>query len=556
MRRPMALVLIALISITTLHGTTRSDASDAESIHPIVLVKRDVKIINGGILFMNDTYTLSAPSGTELVVSEFWTGHHSSFIYERFSAETWQEGTWVPIEHSEQAHNVFSGHMIEPLSPIPLNDRASLKIRASYLFVNRVNKKANIFEARIPVYPALPYNISSFELSVVLPIDAEYDNVSSPLNFTQSKVERNWTVDHESVEIGPYANVNATISYIPSPEDEYLLDCERLERKIIVDRGSLRVEDSYTLINMGDRINQFHLRLPVEASNIKARDGIGTIEVVTGEAKEQADRIDAYVTPRPGFRSLDRWSFTVTYNMPRKNFVTKTDGGTTLTYPNSDFPHYVRDLSAIVTQPEGETYSFNYGARLPSERPEIVVELSPASIMPVVRPVASLLLLAGAVGAVIALKRRRRPPVEIKPVEVEIPKLSNFIGMQRERITLLNEIGELEQQLEEEKINRDRFNQRTAEINRRLGELKKYLRQLGRTLEDEDPSLRDRLREIRRIEGEIDRTREDLKNLEVRLRARRISRRDYERRRKDRLRRRSQAIRRMEQAVSSLGVEG
>ncbi len=550
------MVLIALITITTLHDTTQPDASDAESIHPNVLVKRDVEIINGGILFMNDTYTLSAPSGTELIVSEFWTGHHSSFIYERFSAEMWQEGTWVPMEHSEQTYDFFRGHMIEPLSPITLNDRASLILRTSYLFVNRVSKKANIFEARIPVYPALPYNISSFELSIVLPIDAEYDNVSSPLNFTQSKVERNWKVDHESIEIGPYANVNATISYIPSPEDEYLLDCERLERKIIVDRGSLRVEDSYKLINMGDRINQFHLRLPVEASNIKARDGIGTIEVVTTEAMEQADRIDAYVTPRPGFRSLDRWSFTVAYNMPRKDFVTRTDGGTTLRYPNNDFPHYVRDLSTIVTQPEGETYSLKYGARLPSERPEIVVDLPPASIMPFVRPIASLLLLAGLVGAVMALKKRRRPPVEIKPVEVEIPKLSNFIGMQRERITLLKEVGELELKLEEEKIDRDRFNQRMAEINRRLGELKRNLRQLGRTLEEEDPSLRDRLRELRRTQEEIDRTREDLRNLEVRLRARRISRRDYERRRKDRLRRQSQAIRRMEQAVSSLVVEG
>ncbi len=556
MRRPLALMFITLTLMAALYCVTTSDVSATESIQPNVLVQSDVKIINGGILFMNDTFTLSAPSDTELLLSEFWTGLHSSFVYERFSFEMWQDGKWVPIEHSEQNYDAYRGHIIALPTPISLDNEDSLKLRASYLFVNMAKKRANLYEARMPVYPALQYNMSSFRMSVELPLDAQYDNVSSTLNFTQTEVDGIWKIDHESdIAIGPYANVNATISYIPSPEDEYLLDCEKLERKITVNWGSLRVEDSYTLINAGDRINIFHLKLPIDASNIMARDGIGVISISTGEA-EEADLIDTYVTPRSGFRSGDRWRFTIAYTMPKNDFVTDVDGGSTLTYPNSDFPHYIRDLSAVVIQPEVETFVFDYRASLPSERPEMVVELPQASIMPIVRSLSSLLVITGIVGAVIVLRRRRRPPIEVKPVEVEIPRLSEFIEQQMRRITFLKEVEELEQQLEGEKIGRDRFNQRMAEINRSLGELTRYLRQQERTLREEEPSLRDRLREIRRAEEEIERIKRDMRNLEVRLRARRISRRDYERRREDRLRRRSQAIKRMEQAVASLAAEG
>ncbi len=152
--------------------------------------------------------------------------------------------------------------------------------------------------------------------------------------------------------------------------------------------------------------------------------------------------------------------------------------------------------------------------------------------------------------------RRREPPKVKKIIKVEAPKLSDFIVQSRERIALLREVESLEQELEEKKIGREQFEQRTAGVNRRLGELTRSLRQLGRTLESEDPDLVERLREIRGAEGELERISQDMRNLDVRLRARRVSRRDYERRRRERLRRRSQAIKRIERALESLGSRG
>jgi hypothetical protein len=385
-----------------------------------------------------------------------------------------------------------------------------------------------------------------------MPLEAEFDDTVSDLNFTDSDQDGIWTLDYESESIQAYANENVTISYVPAPDDEYILDCERLERKITVKQGSMRIEDSYTLINTGAPKNHIHLELPLEASDIKARDGVGPLQA---SSEEGDDHVDAYISTRWYLMNGDRWSLTVSYTVPQGSYVTTTGGVSTLAYPNSDFPFYVRELSSVITRPDSEILNFEYGALLPWERPEITANLPSVSIMPILRPIAVLLIAVGAVGVSLIL-RQRKPKMEVKLVEVEAQKLSDFITQSMERIALLREVEGLELEFEEGEISREQFDKRTAGINRSLSELTSSLRQLGRTLEEEDPDLVERLREIKRAEGELERISQDMRNLEVRLRARRVSRRDYERRRKDRLRRRSQAIRRIEQALQSLGSRG
>ena len=115
----------------------------------------------------------------------------------------------------------------------------------------------------MPVYPALANNISTFVFHAEMPLEAEFEETVSDMNFTDSNQDGIWTLDYESESIQAYANDNVTISYVPAPDDEYILDCERLERKITVKQGSMRIEDSYTLINTGAPKNRIHLELPL-----------------------------------------------------------------------------------------------------------------------------------------------------------------------------------------------------------------------------------------------------------------------------------------------------
>ncbi len=576
------LIILALVGSAAFTAGVMADTlQELVEPLPIILVERYVRIGNAGIVFMNDTLTLKKPPqveeevresypGSELVFSDFWVGFHESFIDERRSFEVWQTDRWVPATYSEESEGEFYGYRIVLPTPVTLRDGEDLRIRASYLFVNRVSSKVDRYEARIPVYPAILYNISSFALHAELPPQAQFMAVISPINFTESTPEETWVLDHVSEGIGPLSNVNASIQYEPSPEEEYLLDCQRLERHINIRQGDLRIEDIYTLINTGDGINTFHLRLPLEASDVRARDGVGPLTALTREVSE-ADYIDCYVTPRSSFRYFDRWVFTVSYSLPKGGHVIKGSGESRLSYQMDGFPHYVRELSAIVALPEGGSFissepessstrrvdslievQIELGASLPSERPEISVVFKQSLLGPYLRFIALLLVAVGALGSVYFLRRRERA-VEVKPVVVERPGLSEFLERYGDRISLLQELDSMQKELDEGAISADEFSRRSAEINRRGGELARSLRRMGRNLEAEDPELRDRLAEIRRAEQELERIDGDLRNLEVRLRARRVSRRNYERRREDRLRRRGQALKRIERALASFG---
>lgn len=571
MRRGLILLLITpiIFVLPTLTVLAEND------VQPVINVQRDIEIVNAGVLFMNDTFTFEAPSEEVVMITELNVGFHSSFIDERRHFEIWQDNSWKTLSYREcnLGDELFRGYETEFSSPVTLQDSITLKFRASYLFVNRVSKVSGGYSAHIPVYPALMYNISNFKLHITLPADAEFKEVSSPLNITHVETDRRSTLEYESVGIGPLMNENATITYAPSSYDEYLLNCEKLERHVIIKQGSLRVEDAYTFINKEDSITSFHLKIPLDASNIKARDGVGPLMVRYEDAREEADHIDAYVTPRTAFRAWDRWSFTIGYSLSKQGHLSKDAGNPTLTYPMSGFPYYIRELSAKVTLPEGaglvtsepefsslhktgfnQEVVIDLGARLPSEQPTIVVEFSRSLIWPAVRPLGLLLIVAGALGSVYVLRRRKHVVVK-KPVEAKRTKLSVFLDHYRERVSLLLKLEGLEQDLEEKKISRALFDQRSAEINRQQRELTRSLKQLARVLEGEDPSLMNQLREIRRAEGELERVNADLRNLDVRLRARRVSRRDYSRRRRDHLKRRNRVVRRIDQILSSIRPE-
>jgi hypothetical protein len=223
-----------------------------------------------------------------------------------------------------------------------------------------------------------------------------------------------------------------------------------------------------------------------------------------------------------------------------------------LSYPNIELPHFIRDLEATVSRAESDVVSLTYSATLQSERPTIEAEISSGSIIPSLRPIAIVAGLGMVVVASVFLRRREKPAKKEVTFEAEVPTLKEFVEKQRERISLLNALGSIEEELEEGKLEKDQYERLSAEHNRGVSRLADSLKQLVRDLVDE-PELSEPLRAISQAEGELTRIASDLRNLEVRLRSRRVSKRDYERRRKERIRRRGLAIKKIEQALETLG---
>ena len=543
----ITLVLMVLLCASMLSSYAYMVSGETEQL--IVDVDRSVKVVNGGIVFLNDTFTLSAPEGSEAIVTDFWMGFSDTLTPERSIFEVWESDSWRNVDASGHDVQGIQGSRIEFTIPITLRAGTSLTLRASYLSLDSVSGTSVSYAAILPVFPFIDYNISQYQLEVELPPGAIFDQVISPINMTQIEVGDHWNVNYLGENIAADSEVYASILYTHSTDDELLLIVEDASRSITVKSRSLVIEDSYSLTNKGPIIYGFLLELPQDASNIKARDGVGTIETT---ARESDGSKEVAVFPRAPIMPEDRWVFSVSYTTENGEHVSTAGGSSHLSYSNIELPHFIRDLEATVSRVESDVVRLTYGATLQSERTTIEAEIPSGSIMPSLRPIAIFAAFGLVAAAVVFLRRREKPAKVEVTIEAEVPILKEFIEKQRERISLLKALGSLEEELQEGGIEKDQYERLAAEHSRGVSSLADSLKQLGRELTDE-PDLSEPLREIKQAEEELTRIASDLRNLEVRLRTRRVSRRDYERRKMDRFRRRGLAIKKIEKAIESLG---
>jgi len=541
------LTLMALLCASMLLPSLYIVSGETEQLD--VDVDRSVKIVNGGIVFLNDTFTLSAPEGSEAIVTYFWMGFSDILTPERSIIEVWESDSWRQVDASRYDIQGIQGSRIEFTVPITLRAGTSLTLRASYLSLDSVSGTSTSYAAFLPVFPVINYIISQYQLEVALPPGATFDGITSPINMTQVEVGDHWEANYLGENIAANSGVDANIVYTHSTDDELLLTVEDASRGITVKSNGLLIEDSYSLTNKGPILFGFPLELPPDASNIKARDGVGTLETTVTESDESKE---VAIIPRSPIMPGNRWVFSVTYTTEDGEHVSTAGGSSHLSYPNIELPHFIRELEATVSRVESDVVGLTYGATLQSERPAIEAEIPSGSIIPSLRPVAIVAAFGLVVAAIVFLRRREKPARVDVTHEAEVPTLKEFIEKQRERIGLLKALGSIDEELEEGKIEKDQYERLAAEHSRGVSKLADSLKQLGREFADE-PEFSVPLKEIRQAEAEFTRIASDLRNLEVRLRTRRVSRRDYERRKKDRIRRRGLAIRKIEKAIESLG---
>ena len=564
--RKSLIFLIATLTICGLLQPAFGVVAVSDVAVPSINAEREVIIGEGGMVLISDVITLQGSAGRELARTGFWTGLPEQYGIEHIQFDVWKDDRWQALPHEEDSRENFTGYTtMVPGGLLPSGE--TVKVRASYIGVDWVFHAGSIYGLTTPMYPVIEYNVSSASLHVEFPPKAIYASMSPIVNFTRYTEDGVHMMDYEAEEIEAYSTETVTLSYTPTPWDEYLLECVSLEHHVTINSKTLRVEDSYSLKNRGTYIFEYHVLLPLGATDIKARDRLGPLAVEVEEMPDNATYVSVNVVPRSTWLYQDLWGPTISYTVDKDDYLAKEGGSNTALYSVPGFPFYIHDLSVVFTLPRGGEYisaqpapkstektgsrtevTFEMGSFIPYEEPEVSLGYTVSPIATYIQPLSVLLVLAIVVG-VIYFTRKRRPRVVEKKVVEEKPKIASYLANYVERIALLNEhihILRGEDSDEAEQV------QRLAEINRRLGQLERSLRQTGSALEEDEPDLSDYLKQIRRAEEEVSRVNEDLRNLDVRLRARRISRRDHQRRRESRLNRQREAIRRIEKAVTDI----
>lgn len=562
MRWKLTLLLMIVIPITV-------QSANSQGISPVsVEVDRRVEMIGSGLLTLVDTFTLNAPQDLRVVVDRFDVGFPKGFEFERRSFFILCEGEWRPLEYEEDnigdpAIDARWTHLKLP-GPFVLGGGANLTIRASYISYGWITSSGNLHRALIPIYPLLPLNITTFNLSIVLPKGANLIGVFSQVPIVNSTEGEVWILTHHGEALAPFRNETATVSYQPASGGEYIIDYE-LVRSIRISRWSLEVEDNYIINNRGPTVNYIKLRIPKDSINIEARDIAGPL---TLSYRDDEGYKELQVFPRISINEGERMSLWVKYSLPSGGRV---EGGWErhkLKYRVDAPPSYMRKGILRIILPEGgsligsssnpdfirqasmlsQEIGFKLEGLIPGESIEVVIEYNWPILFSALR-VAQWFLIAACMIIPIYISRRK---VKARAREERPRELENYKGIYLDRIALLAELEELQEKFERKEVGREHYERRFGEITKRQGEILRELRSLRAKLEGKEPSLSKKLKTIDIDEEELRRIDSDLRALEAHFRSRRISRGEFERGRRELIRQIRQARIRLERDVDAL----
>ena len=566
----MKKVLIALICVMFLQASVNVSAQIVAE--PVVNAAREVLIMRGGIILVNDTLVFEAPENTTVTLSSINLGYPRYLAVEKCSFylstedKPWERLAYEKIEGTDSMFILYRIHLP---TTVQLTQNNKLCLKASYLSVKQIEFNMNVYSVVIPVYPALSFNISSFKFNLSLPFNAELVKLDSILYFTNTTINGDTMVNHVASNLSPLRDENVTLKYKPSADDSYLFNYESLTRHLSLLQGKVLFEDVYSLKNRGSSLSKLILKLPKSASEIKAFDSVGALDASSKVVEGNETYTELTIRLRSSLRQNDRLNLKVEYYLPDGEFLTTENEKYLFNYSLKENPFYIYNLSLAVTLPEGASFSsstpfptkiqqespftqkveFNIGPFAPWDRLELLLNYNRSMIWVLFRPLQWVLLGVVIAGSSYIVYRRKPKRTEKIVAPTVSSNLNNLLEYYRERLALLLEFEQLDEKLEKREVSREHFERRNAEITKRLNELRTLIRNIEDKLKVEQPNLVEKLKIIKNTDADLENAVTDLRNLQIRFRIRRIPRAEYINKRKEAMKKLSQIRRRLEEII-------
>ena len=555
-----------------------------EEASPLVQVRHEVEVKEGGLMIVNDTFTLSTPPNVSFVdVASFFVGFPSNFTdhmdYHAFYQ--WNANNWIALAALEDEANGTRGFRVTLPNAVRLEEDKTLILRGVFLFSETVlfysetsypYKQGMI--AAFPLYPSLPINISFCKVEVRLPKGAVLTSVD-PKVFSNTSIGEAYILSHNQSSLPPFQTAGAALTYSAGTSSTFIVRCKNLQRTIdLTSLSRIKILDAYTLLNLGPQLTYYSVKIPLNAFDLGARDYLERL-IISSTRLEEEDYINLDVIPMSSIGTGEGWIFTVEYSLPFNGYVNQSAGSEFhLNYfLLSNFSFTVRHLEVTVILPEGGEYhlsmpSSNTMRKVGPFAQEICYRMENTTILDdlslhltytynplwtTFRPTlwSSLLVLVG-VGTYQLLRSR-------KPRERGISEgrlsLRRFIELHEEKLALSAEEEKLEESMDERRISRSEFNRRKETLDSRMANVESSLRSIKDRIRQQAPQFEKTLREIDAAEAEVKTERTHLRELETRLRGRSISRDAYRRLRQEYLGRIKRARSRIEKVIISLREE-
>jgi len=549
------LLLLALPScINILTVSAQTDTLSSVDIQ----VDHTVQIKDGGLVVINDTIRLSTEPGQNIEpLQNFSIGfpfkYQSNLDYcFAYDASNLDERLEVALDVGLGRIGFYGVNVLFPGSGINIGDGGSYSFTVVFVFSNFISSEvfaANgeeevFFTADFPLYPSVTQDVSTCNVTVILPYGANC-TVSSfeidGLDFNTTIHDLHQILNHTESPLESFSYESAWLEfYALTDHTLYLISVDEVKRDLVLDEwGHVLLSDSYYLTNEGGSYRPV-VHLPQGAYDVSAQDASGDLEVDVGEGNAT---IYKYIDHEMSAR------FTVSYRLPREIYI-RQDSWRDFVLTFSFFEGFdckISDLTVTIGLPEGAEFQLDACHPKPQSVEKGVFQQTIVftfyNVTPLhdldfdltyryvifwasFRPTLWMGVLIAIVCAVVFLWRAPKlPSAPIIPVPTKV--LTSFFDSYKEKRRILGDLESLEQQVRKRKISRRRYKVRRRGLESRVSVLSRDLTGLREKIRKAGPRYTNTMRQIEAAETELEGAEAAIRRIEIRYRHRELSTETY-----------------------------
>jgi len=543
-------------------------------------VNHSFAVKDSGLAVLNDTVALTVPPVESEIVSirnfsiGFPYAYREKLAYCFAYNASNPDQTFSVVSDSGVGRVGFYGVTVlfpenTVLKGVPFNFTVTF-VFENLISSRKINATAAAFNISFPLYPTLPVEAKTCDVTLVLP---KYmgRTMSPQVDFQVENSAGSWQLyTYKKEHLQPFAYQPMLMEFVIHAESRLakswlrVAEIHEIERNIVIDEWkSVDVSEDYYITNVGaEPFDEFEVRLPENASEIRFYDEIGNpLDYMLMSSKENiySFSLEASLAQNSSKK------FRVLYKVPWEKHVSQEDSHD-FTFELKPFDIVykpVKKLVVTVSLPPGakfqgssfepqalekdalrEKITFAFYDATPFHNLNINLTYSYpvfwASYYPTVWAGAA----AGVVCLVAFLRRISKPapaPVGVPRVVARPEVFKEFVESYEEKMRIVSELESIERQMRRGRIPRRRYKVRRRTLENRLTALSNDLAVLKEQLRSASPGYADVIRQLEVSEAEFEEAETGIRRVRTRYRRGEISRDAYRSLLKEYERRKSEA---------------
>lgn len=549
------LLLIALATSCLSMNIARAegDPEQYESMLSIG-VDRRIDFLSGGYIMINDTIIFSwniSESGlqTTSALTSYTVGlprnYSNSLVY--YSAHDAEGDLSIRVLEDNGGFQWLEISFPKPITPT--NDNRTYNFTVTFILSDLIRSETGrVFRSEFPLYPSLREEIDYCNVTVVFPPDATVTQDNYPSEIFLNKTDDHKIISNFTSPLMAYANISSWVEF--SSTTFGLLKFLDIKREISIDSwGRISVTDFYEISVVN--IDTIKLSLPAGASEISVYDAYGQYESDKIDIFEGNESVSVKVTLNEKLRDYGGGKIAVVYALPFSRYIIR--GGwqsylmnISLTKPDE---WVIERMIAIVNLPEGANFIQEGHEGLIFTRVGLFQERATAEYYRVtryqslnlsisyqymilwaaLRPTILASFIAAIIGLAIVAIRFTGEVKATVPTPVSSEILRKFIEAYEERMRIISEIEDLDQQSRRGKISRRHYRLQRKFLEERLSTIQKSVSELRREIESAGGRYIDMIRRLEAADADIEVAKRSIAEVEVRYARGEISAETYRR---------------------------